>query len=111
MTASLTTANFSGTGAGFSWSNYFLPTLALSGTGIIVPANVLPSGSGLSGTGGSPDLSVPPPIDVLESLNPSLQGTPLSAGFFSGGGGGNASFPGENGEFGDGILVVTDLQK
>ena len=111
VTASLTTANFSGTGAGFSWSNYFLPTLALSGTGIIVPANVLPSGSGLSGTGGSPDLSVPPPIDVLESLNPSLQGTPLSAGFFSGGGGGNASFPGENGEFGDGILVVTDLQK
>ena len=114
MTATLTTADFSGSGTGFSWSNYTLPSLTLSGSGTILPANVSPSGSGSSGTGGGSEgvfsnLAVPPPIEkIVENMNQNSSPTPLAASSASGG---NVTSSGENGGTGDGILDVTDLPR
>ena len=118
VTATLTTADFTGSGTGFLWSNYTLPSLTLSGTGTILPANVSPSGSGSSGTGGGSggsgegvfsNLAVPPPIEnIVENMNQNSSPTPLAAPSASGG---NVTSSGGKGRPGDGILDVSDLPK
>ena len=114
VTATLTTADFTGSGTGFSWSNYSLPALTLSGSGTILPANVSPSGSGSSGTGGGSagvfsSLAVPPPIEnIVENMNQNSSPTPLAVSSASGG---NMRSSGGNGGTGDGILDVSDLPR
>ena len=40
VNATLGTGNFTSSGTGFSWSNYSLPTMTLSGTGTILPGGI-----------------------------------------------------------------------
>ena len=108
VTATLTAADFSGSGTGgFSWSNYSLPSMTLSGTGTILPANVSSGtggGSGGAGGGGFSNLAVPPPIEnLVENMNQSPSTPPLAVSSASGG---NVM---SSGGTGDGILDVSDL--
>ena len=117
VTATLTTADFSGSGTGFLWSNYSLPALTLSGSGTILPDNISPSGSGFPGNGGGfggagggfSNMAVPPPIEnIVENMNQNSSPTPLAVSSASGG---NVRSSGGNGGTGDGILDVSDLPR
>ena len=99
VTATLSNADFSG--SGFSWSNYSLQALTLSGPGTILPAN--------DAEGFFSNLAVPPPIEnIVENMNQNSSLTPHAASSSSGG---NVNSSGGNGGTGDGILDVSDLPK